>query len=130
MRAAIRAHPSAAQYLSIEYGDYFLLTEPRPAGTGGRQVGWLAIYPLDVVKSVLHSQPPGCSNTLGPVEVTRRLLAEGGHARLFRGLTPTLVRAGPVAGVLLPTFDATLDALHAWSGPDDCVDAPRPRQAF
>ena len=37
-----------------------------------------------------------------------RLYRDGGVGRFYRGLGFTVLRAGPVAGVLLPTFDLTL----------------------
>ena len=41
-------------------------------------------------------------------EMALRLYRDGGVGRFYRGLGFTVLRAGPVAGVLLPTFDLTL----------------------
>jgi len=39
-------------------------------------------------------------------------VAEGGWRRLYRGYGFTLLRAGPVAGVILPAFDGLLYAFE------------------
>ncbi len=39
----------------------------------------------------------------------RALVAEGGIRRLYRGYGYTLLRAGPVAGIILPAFELLLD---------------------
>ena len=44
----------------------------------------------------------------GTIECARRLHAEGGVLRFYRGFWPTMLRAGPVAGVILPAFELTL----------------------
>ena len=49
----------------------------------------------------------------GMLECARMLVREGGVARLYRGCGFTLLRAGPVAGVLLPLFDIMLAALDS-----------------
>ena len=43
----------------------------------------------------------------------RALLREDGPARLYRGYALTILRAGPVAGVILPTFEVVLPYLEA-----------------
>ena len=44
----------------------------------------------------------------GALECARRLHAEGGVRRFYRGFWPTMLRAGPVAGAIMPTFELTL----------------------
>ena len=48
----------------------------------------------------------------GMVACARALVAEGGVARLYRGFGFTLLRAGPVAGMVLPLFDLSLAGLE------------------
>ena len=114
---ATRAEPPAA-------------TPPLPlwarsaAGAGANVVTWGLMYPVDVVRSVQQAEAPvgradvsgggagpsggRAPRTRGLLECARALHAEGGAARLYRGFGPTLVRAGPVAGIILPTFEVTL----------------------
>jgi solute carrier family 25 (mitochondrial carnitine/acylcarnitine transporter), member 20/29 len=88
------------------------------AGAVAGVVGWACIYPVDSVKTVLMAIPPGVQAAPTAREVLQRLLREGGTPRLFRGLGVTLLRAGPVSGVLLPTFDLSLAALQRTFGGD------------
>ena len=50
---------------------------------------------------------------LGVLASARSLVAEGGLARLYRGFGPTMLRAGPVAGIILPMFELVLPRLEA-----------------
>ena len=50
----------------------------------------------------------------GALECARRLLAEGGVLRFYRGFWPTMLRAGPVAGAIMPTFELTLAWLERY----------------
>lgn len=93
---------------------------------------WSVIYPLDVCKSVLQgaaSETGGrtCAASssasdlgararpqlLGLMACAQALWAEGGVRRLYRGFSFTLLRAGPVAAIILPIFDVTLAALES-----------------
>ena len=75
-----------------------------------------------VVKSIQQSPPPGSESHLGArgcggvvgetIACARKLVHDGGVRALYRGYWWTLVRAGPVAGVLLPCFDITLALLE------------------
>lgn len=75
---------------------------------------WLVIYPFDVIKAKmqLDISRQKYRSTWHCVQTT---WAEGGVRGFFRGLTYTLIRAGPVAATILPIYDitkATLD--HRW----------------
>ena len=87
------------------------------AGALAGIVGWACIFPIDSVKTVLMAQQPGTAATTA-AECLLQLLREGGVPRLFRGLSVTLFRAGPVSGVLLPTFDLSLAELQSRFGDD------------
>mmetsp|Transcript_51148 Transcript_51148/g.144074 ORF Transcript_51148/g.144074 Transcript_51148/m.144074 type:complete len:273 (-) Transcript_51148:431-1249(-) len=76
---------------------------------------WSAFYPVDVVRNRQQAAlGPGAAVRRGAAQragapsaarCARELIAEGGVARLYRGLPVALLRAGPVAAVTLPTFD-------------------------
>ena len=97
--------------------------------------GWLSIYPLDVLRSRIMSQKPdvvvlsgsgsGASTAalasrpplppppppLPPLTemvrvAVRETYANGGLRGFYRGISFTLIRAAPVAGVVLPVYDA------------------------
>eukprot|EP00316_Scyphosphaera_apsteinii_P024356 CAMPEP_0119319148 /NCGR_PEP_ID=MMETSP1333-20130426/48605_1 /TAXON_ID=418940 /ORGANISM="Scyphosphaera apsteinii, Strain RCC1455" /LENGTH=325 /DNA_ID=CAMNT_0007325489 /DNA_START=127 /DNA_END=1104 /DNA_ORIENTATION=- len=82
------------------------------AGGFANTFSWSIIYPLDVIKSVQQAAPAGGRPPSNMLACARELLEEGGRLRLYRGYTYTLLRAGPVAGVLLPLFDLSLGALE------------------
>ena len=46
------------------------------------------------------------------VATARAMLAEGGVRRFYRGYAYTLVRAGPVACVIMPSFELLLPRLE------------------
>eukprot|EP01061_Rhynchopus_euleeides_P025923 TRINITY_DN421_c0_g1_i1.p1 TRINITY_DN421_c0_g1~~TRINITY_DN421_c0_g1_i1.p1 ORF type:complete len:323 (+),score=80.46 TRINITY_DN421_c0_g1_i1:269-1237(+) len=84
------------------------------AGACAGTVGWALVYPADVVKSVMQAEAASADQSPNVTRCVRMLLAEGGVARFYRGFAYTLVRAGPVAASLLPTYDLTLRALSPY----------------
>ena len=93
--------------------------------------GWMSIYPLDVLRSrimgAVASPPSGAASMVAPraatsssmsaaphgiidmvVAATRETYANGGIRGFYRGIGFTLLRAAPVAGVVLPVYDAGL----------------------
>ena len=87
------------------------------AGASANVVAWAVLFPLDTVRSVQQSGPPGSHHRpTGLLCSVRRLVAEGGWRRLYRGYSFTLLRAGPVAGVILPAFDGLLYAFEGGEG--------------
>jgi len=83
------------------------------AGSAANVVTWSVIYPIDVVKTVQQAQAGTCRASNASLQnCVRRLFAEGGYSRFYRGFVYTLIRAGPVAGVLLPLFDISLATLQ------------------
>jgi solute carrier family 25 carnitine/acylcarnitine transporter 20/29 len=90
------------------------------AGAGANVAIWAIIYPVDVIKSLQQSASPGgkpragdaVTAQLGTLACARKLVHDGGLRALYRGFWWTLLRAGPVAGVLLPCFDITLALLE------------------
>lgn len=87
------------------------------AGALSGVVAWTAIYPLDVLRSRLYSgtvsttnrSSAGVGNNLKVWSLLQALYREGA---LFRGLGFTLVRAAPVAGVVLTMYDVVLDRIR------------------
>ena len=66
-------------------------------------VAWTSIYPMDVLRSRLFS------NTNEGVSIQETFSVMKKEGALFRGLGFTLVRAAPVAGVVLTCYDVVLD---------------------
>lgn len=83
------------------------------AGIGGL-LYWLAIFPVDVVKSAVQSDSiiPSKRAYAGPAAAARALWAEGGIKRFYRGFTPCLLRAVPANGVMLLTVDKVTTMLN------------------
>ena len=84
-------------------------------------VAWTSIYPLDVMRSRLFSSSsPGPGPGGGTVtggngkfqEIVAAFKALQKEGALFRGLGFTLVRAAPVAGVVLTCYDLVLDRIR------------------
>ena len=81
-----------------------------------------AWYPLNTVLHVQQSElPPGLAHTsaapprprgLSGTATARALLAEGGLPRLYRGIGYAVLRAGPVAAVIMPCFELVLPRLE------------------
>ncbi|KAK7057998.1 mitochondrial carrier domain-containing protein [Favolaschia claudopus] len=88
------------------------------SGSTGGLAYWLACYPLDVVKSriQLRETPP----TGTPVQYIARelgaVVAEGGLAGLFRGLTPSLLRSIPAAASTFAAYELTREWLVKTTG--------------
>ncbi|CAK0772247.1 hypothetical protein CVIRNUC_003943 [Coccomyxa viridis] len=76
------------------------------AGVGGLMY-WVAIYPLDQIKSAMATDSIIVSERKYPtMAVTaQKLWAEGGVTRFFKGWTPCLLRAFPANGIMLLTVD-------------------------
>lgn len=90
------------------------LPERMVAGACAGCVGWTVTFPFDVARNRLVSQ--GFSRPARYRGVLHCLLTsvrEEGPGVLFRGLGVTLLRAGPVAMTVLPTFDLVREFLAA-----------------
>jgi len=88
------------------------------AGATANVVAWACLYPIDSVRAVLQAGTPGAPPPkLGLLRSAAALVREAGIGRLYRGFGFTLLRAGPVAGVIMPVFDLLLAAFESsWSG--------------
>jgi hypothetical protein len=92
------------------------------AGGGANVLNIAAWYPLNTVLHVQQSElPPGLMQPSAPtqprvarglLETGRTLHASGGWVRLYRGFGYTMLRAGPVAAVVMPSFEIVLPWLE------------------
>lgn len=73
---------------------------------------WLAIYPLDVVKSMIQTDTlrnPRFKNSMK--NVINHLYREQGISAFFKGFAPTMLRAAPVNGATFVTFELVMRLL-------------------
>ena len=77
------------------------------AGAAAGCTAWSSIYPVDVLRSRIMSS----GGRRAVSDVAREVYASGGLRAFYRGISATLMRAGPVAGVLLPVNDQIYEAL-------------------
>lgn len=79
-------------------------------------MGWFAIFPLDVIKSrMMHDALSRADNRYtGMTDCFRKTYQNGGIRALYSGLLFTLLRAVPVASVILPTYDFTYHVLSQY----------------
>lgn len=76
-------------------------------GASSGVVAWTCCFPFEVVKANMMGQPLNKEyrSFQSARECAQTLLAEGGVARLYRGLTPTIVRAIPAYTIVLNVYD-------------------------
>eukprot|EP00884_Botryococcus_braunii_P011458 jgi/Botrbrau1/20312/Bobra.0873s0001.1 len=76
------------------------------AGTGGL-LYWIAVYPIDVIKSAIMTDSiiPAQRQYPGILVTAQKLWGQGGITRFYRGFTPCLLRAVPANGAMLLTVD-------------------------
>lgn len=119
---ALKDRASAAT--GVAKADLPALTVVGAAGIGGL-LYWLAIFPVDVVKSAIQSDAitPADRRFKGPLDAARALWAEGGLARFYRGFSPCLMRAVPANGVMLLTVDKVTTLLNRRSASPGDADA-------
>ena len=90
------------------------------AGAGANILCWSVMYPVDVVRSVQMARSTNDagakSNFGGAIGCAQGLVRQGGMARLYRGFLATMLRAGPVAGIILPCFELVLPWLEGRKG--------------
>mmetsp|Transcript_18660 Transcript_18660/g.56392 ORF Transcript_18660/g.56392 Transcript_18660/m.56392 type:complete len:308 (+) Transcript_18660:164-1087(+) len=68
---------------------------------------WLAIFPLDVIKSTMQTDDINPAKRKFPTmaSAAKQLYADGGIGRFYKGFTPAILRAMPANGVMLATVD-------------------------
>ena len=83
---------------------------PAPA-----RVHSFSIFPLDVIKSRMQADALNDQRRYrGMWDCAVQSYRAGGVASLYQGLGFTLVRAVPVASVILPTYDAVSSSSSSW----------------
>ena len=101
----------AADYLKCDTKD---LPAPVIIGAGGMGgvFYWLAIYPVDVIKSAMMTDSINPAQRQYPtmISAAKKLWADGGVSRFYRGFSPCLMRAIPANGTML----FTVDKISAW----------------
>ncbi|KAL4855135.1 Mitochondrial substrate carrier family protein G [Chlorella vulgaris] len=102
----------AAAWKGCEVKDLSAPIVMAAGGTGGI-LYWLAIFPVDVIKSAMmtDSIDPAQRRYPSIPSTARSLWAEGGLARFYRGFSPCILRAAPANAVMLFTVDRMLHLL-------------------
>ncbi|GKY91503.1 hypothetical protein MPSEU_000122500 [Mayamaea pseudoterrestris] len=75
---------------------------------------WTVIFPLDVLRSRLLAGHDATAH-VSAWQATKDLYKQSGVRGFYRGFSVTVLRAGPVAAVVLPIYDVALEALSAWN---------------
>ena len=90
------------------------------AGSLAGGMFWAPIYPLEMVKTVMQSQPsePAARKYASTIAATRGILADSGIAGFYRGYLPAVIRAVPVNGAIFAGFAFTKRILDGNSDDD------------
>lgn len=83
------------------------------AGAGAGMGGWFVIYPVDVIRSRIFALQPGSRGATGMAECASQVYRDHGYRGFFKGLGLTMMRAGPVAAVVLPAYDLIFEFLQS-----------------
>ena len=88
-------------------------------GAASGIMGWISIYPLDVLRTrIMSGLTVAPSDGSGLVATAvRECIRESGVHAFHRGIGPTLLRAAPVAGVVLPVYDVMYVWLRSFTAP-------------
>ena len=83
------------------------------AGGVGGILYWALNYPCDVIKSTMQGDSIIKSERKYPtiIETTKKLYAEGGLQRFYRGYTPCLIRSVPANAVCFYFYEKTKEFL-------------------
>ena len=80
------------------------------SGSASGCMGWLAIYPLDTIRSRILSLPRPLSDpSINGRTLASTIYRTEGLGGFYKGILPCLLRAAPVAAFVLPTYDYVLD---------------------
>lgn len=77
------------------------------AGVAG-MLCWTVLFPVDVVRNRLFAS----AEYMSAMQMSQRIYAEAGVKGFFRGYYISIFRAGPVAALVLPIYDYTLEHLN------------------
>lgn len=75
---------------------------------------WLAVFPIDVIKSRIQTSEAGAylPGTRGMIQCGKDLVAKGGVQALFKGLSPALVRSFPANACCFLAVDLAMRVLN------------------
>ena len=76
-------------------------------------ISWIIIFPIDVVRVRLHLDFDRIKYTNWR-DCVKKTYAENGVRSFFRGLTYTLIRAGPVSAASLTSYEYSKDLFERW----------------
>lgn len=100
------------------------------AGGVAGVVSWAVVYPMDVLKSVVQTQPlTGVGSQQSMLGTARDLLRSKGPRVFFRGMSVALVRALPVNCIVFPVYEYTVGFLGKVDSAHDTRGMPKPPPA-
>jgi solute carrier family 25 carnitine/acylcarnitine transporter 20/29 len=128
----IREVPSfPAYFLTYEYSKFYLqgmLPEDSAlsdtaaiigAGSLAGISGWIFVYPIDVIKTKIQSEPSLIwKDRSSCAQMYRRLLQESGPSVFMRGFGATILRAVPTNAVIFGGYELTLEIWTRIAGSD------------
>jgi len=82
---------------------------PMAGGIAGASA-WFISFPLDCIKAGVQGQAFDSKKKMNGIEVTKQLLKKGVRG-LYRGVTPSIIRAFLVSGTRFSAYEATIWAL-------------------
>lgn len=97
----------------LEHRSQLSPTVPLLAGATAGLVLWLAVYPIDVIKSYMQTDAllPSERRFRGMSDAVRHVYATSGVGGFFRGIVPTLIRAPFANGATFLAFELALHEL-------------------
>lgn len=69
---------------------------------------WIAIYPVDVIKSKLQTDSLSKPAYRGSVDVAKDIFRKTGIKGFYKGFVPTILRAAPANGATFAVFELTM----------------------
>lgn len=75
-------------------------------------VYWLAVFPIDTVKSVMQADTLQNPKYRGVIDCCEKLYREQGVKRFYQGISPTLIRAFPANAITFVAFETSLNFLN------------------
>lgn len=71
----------------------------------------MAVFPLDAAKTRIQTAQPGSQADVGIVAQLQQMWGQGGGRGVYRGLTPTLLRAFPANACQWLAWEAAVHVL-------------------
>lgn len=73
---------------------------------------WIAIYPVDVIKSKLQTDSLSNPKYRGSIDVAKDIFKRSGIKGFYKGFVPTILRAAPANGATFAVFELTMRLLN------------------